>query len=93
MAGEPIKAKKNKQEDKPGLPLFEEKPELGDEEQAAEITETNQELDRQLGFDPADGDPESSIGPDHSVDERMPVGSESPEDKAQDIINSGVIWS
>lgn len=90
----PIEVKNTQEELERGNPIFEQKPDLGSEERAADVTEANHEIEMQHGEDVTDGDTETRLEQisGHSVDEHMPAGSESPEDKVQDIINSGIIW-
>jgi hypothetical protein len=76
-------------------PEMDEPVDLGDEERVEEVTSANQELDAAHGDIVKEGgtasDLEQGEGPEHSVDEHMPAGSESPEDKVNDIINSGIL--
>lgn len=90
----PIEVKNPKEEQERGNPIFEEKPDLGSEEHAAEVTEANHAIEMQHGDDVREGDKETRLEQvsGHSVDEHMPAGSESPEDTVQDVINSGIIW-
>lgn len=91
-SSEQMDVKKKRNDD----PAHERGPELGNEERADEVTSANLALERALeegggsepGPDQIDDQRQDS---DHSIDERMPVGSESPEDKAQDVINSGIL--
>ena len=79
-----------------GDPEMEDPVELGNEERVEEVTSANHELDEAHGdiVQEGGGDirPEQGDGPEHSIDEHMPAGSESPEDKVNDIINSGILW-
>jgi|GEM_PF-2697833 len=79
----------------PENPAFGREADSGQEKDAAEITETNEALERAYGGSGSDADEpdlDAEIeGAGHSVDERMPAGSESPEDKATDVINSGIL--
>lgn len=90
-----IKVKNPIEEQEKGNPIFEEKPELGEEQHADEVTSANEELQIAHGDDPAPESKETRLddvaGPEHSVDEHMPAGRESAEDKASDIINSGIL--
>lgn len=77
-------------------PASERGPEHVDEERASEVTEANLALERahEEGGGSAPGPDhvnDQRDGSEHSIDERLPVGSESPEDKAQDVINSGIL--
>jgi hypothetical protein len=90
-----IKVKNPIEEREKGNPERDRSPELGDEAKAGEVTSANEELQRAHGDDPA---PESNqtrlddiSGPEHSVDEHAPTGAESAEDKAIDVINSGIL--
>lgn len=95
MNDDPIKVKNPQEEREQGNPIFQEKPDLGDEGRVAEITETNQAMDVALGFDPAEGEQEPRLNdisnPEGSADEQMPDGSGSAEQKAQDVLNGGVL--
>jgi hypothetical protein len=70
-------------------------PDPGDAQRAAEITQTNEDIQRAHGDDPTPEANETPLDdasdPTHSVDEHMSAGSESPEDKVADIINSGIL--
>lgn len=77
-------------------PIQEIGPAPGDEERASDVTEANLALERAheggAGSEPGpDQINDQRDGSEHSVDEKLPVSSESPEDKAQDIINSGIL--
>ncbi len=82
-----------KEEAMKGLPG--DSPALGEERRADLTTEANQELEEAHGDDPKDGGTatrlEQIADPADSIDEHMPAGSESAEDKANDIINSGIL--
>lgn|GEM_PF-4132850 len=70
-------------------------PDLGEERRADLTTAANQELEEAHENDPKDGGVatrlEQIADPAGSADEHMPAGSESAEDKVNDIINSGIL--
>jgi hypothetical protein len=67
----------------------------GEERRADLTTSANQEIAEAHGDDAKDGGTATRLDqladPADSVDEHMPAGSESPEDKVNDIINSGIL--
>ncbi len=95
MNDDPINVKNPQEEREHGNPIFQEKPDLGDERRAAEITETNEAMDQALGFDPASGEKETRLedaaGPDDGIGKDLPAGSGSAEEKAQEVLNGGVL--
>lgn len=95
MNDDPIKVKNPQEEREHGNPIFQEKPDLGDERRAAEITETNERMDQALGFDPASGEKETRLedagGPDSGIGDGGESDSRSAEQKAQDVLNGGVL--
>jgi hypothetical protein len=90
-----IKLKNPIKEREEGNPEFNNPPELGDESHADEVTSANEELQVAHGDDSTPEANETLLdnisGQAHSVDEHMSAGSESPEDKVTDIINSGIL--
>ena len=71
------------------------RPDPGDERRADLTTEANREIAESHGDERKDGDKTTRLeqleDPAGSIDEHMPAGSESAEDKANDIINSGIL--
>jgi hypothetical protein len=67
----------------------------GEERRADLTTSANQEIAEAHADDSKDGGTatrlEQLADPADSIDEHMPAGSESPEDKVNDIINSGIL--